>query len=45
MTSVDNSQAIGVDVNLGHTLKGLHAKVDALINNIDLLIENTKNFK
>ena len=44
MTSVDNTAAVGVDINLAPTLKTLHNRVDNLINNIDMVIENTQQF-
>ena len=45
MTSVDNAEAIGLDVNLHPTLAALHKKVDGLISNVDRLIEDTQTFK
>lgn len=45
MTSVDNSAAIGLDLNLHPALANLHKKVDGLISNVDKLIEDTNNFK
>ena len=44
MTSVDNTVAIGLDINLAPTLKTLHNRVDNLINNVDMIIENTQQF-
>mmetsp|Transcript_39541 Transcript_39541/g.60395 ORF Transcript_39541/g.60395 Transcript_39541/m.60395 type:complete len:98 (+) Transcript_39541:1241-1534(+) len=45
MTSVDNSAKIGLDVNFAPKFVDLHKKIDQLIENIDRVKEETKEFK
>mmetsp|Transcript_10648 Transcript_10648/g.17896 ORF Transcript_10648/g.17896 Transcript_10648/m.17896 type:complete len:173 (+) Transcript_10648:1096-1614(+) len=44
MTSVDTTPAMGVDRNFGASFKGMHNRIDRLIETIDSLSKNTKQF-